>query len=189
MLWMSCKGWRRVNALMVALKFAPAAELFWWSWWSKRALAPSAPYHPLRLHALHVNNLLRPAHDFAFTLSFTFTRVILSDASSFVRSNRLNQPPGSAARTSWHKWMHFLRRTRGGPFQNCLRGKGHLQLRLTLQVLCEMLFDLRHMLCQFLYNLIPHPQRKLLIFFRYDVRLISLNLIICPEFPMKFFVL
>ena len=38
MLWMSGKGWRRVNALMVALKFAPAAELFWWSWWPKRAL-------------------------------------------------------------------------------------------------------------------------------------------------------
>jgi len=54
MLWMSGKGGRWVNALMVALKFAPAAELFWWSWWSKRALAPSALYHLLRLHALHV---------------------------------------------------------------------------------------------------------------------------------------
>ena len=58
-----------------------------------------------------------------------------------------------------------------------------------IKILWEMLFDLQHMLCQFLYNLIPHPQRKLLIFFCYDVRLISLHLIIRPEFPMEFFVL
>ena len=88
MLWTSGKGWWWVNALMVALKFAPAAELFWWSWWSKRALAPSAVYHLLRLHALHVNDLHRPAHDFTLTQFFTFIPGILSDASSFVHFNQ-----------------------------------------------------------------------------------------------------
>jgi hypothetical protein len=41
MLWISIRGWWWVNAQMVAQKFAPADELFWWTLWSKRALAPS----------------------------------------------------------------------------------------------------------------------------------------------------
>ena len=79
MLWMSGRGWWWVNALMVALKFAPAAELFWWSWWSKRALVlqvytcePSTPL--LQPHVLHV---------VTFTLNSAFTCGYLLDEASF----------------------------------------------------------------------------------------------------------